>query len=744
MCEAVAVARSAAREGQQIDVDSALGERLARHGSPVLDGALASRLKEPARSAEDIWANLVTLVDPAEFRPKLADDVEIKDFHLRWGNDYSVIANPRALTYFNLDPDTAQLARHMDGTKTIGELVVGRLDEDGDLNAGDLVSMVSALHQGGFLDPQPADVDAALERRLHPVVGVRARFRRFAKTLRVDWKRADGLIRAGYPLVRWCFTPVGVVALLVIGSAGVAGFVSLEASGRYHFSAHTAPVDTLAIMAMGFVLTFSHEFAHAATLVHYGRRVKSAGFMIYFGSTAFFIDASDGLMMDRAPRIYQAAAGPLAELALAGVSTLVLVAFPNVGASSLLYKFAVLNYFVIFENLVPFLELDGYWILSDLIQVPDLRPRSLEFIQHDVWHKLRHRERFSRQEVGLLLYSVLGVAFTVLSVVAAVYFWRNIFGGLLSTLWRSGIGGQLLLLLLAFFFVGPAIRGLLKLVRSIYLRARSVWRSIVFRLETSWRVEAAELIDALPLFEDLPVDALNELAGRVRLRTLRPAQPVFRQGDRANAFYVVRQGRLRVEEEHPETGDTRTLRTLERGDSFGELGLLEAAPRAATVRAETDAELFEVGKSTFDHLLADSAKAPKLAPTLHALVELRELRAFVHLGTRELAELLDHGSWSTAAPGDEVVRQGDVGDAFYAIRSGQADVVRDGEVISRLGPGDYFGEIALLRDVPRTASVVARTPLRAFRLERSGFDRIIADAFVRGALQPAAGRTWEH
>ena len=68
----------------------------------------------------------------------------------------------------------------------------------------------------------------------------------------------------------------------------------------------------------------------------------------------------------------------------------------------LLYKFSVLNYVVIFLNLVPMLELDGYFILSDLIQVPDLRPRALSFIRHDMWHKLRKRERFSRTEAGLI------------------------------------------------------------------------------------------------------------------------------------------------------------------------------------------------------------------------------------------------------------------------------------------------------------------------------------------------------
>jgi CRP-like cAMP-binding protein/Zn-dependent protease len=691
-----------------------------------------------------VWDELEARLDPAEFRPKLAADIERKIFRLRWGNDYALVANPRELLHYELTVDEAELLPLMDGTRTIGEIVVERLRDEGDMDVAEVVELVHILRQGGFLDPRPPDVDGALQAALHPVSPGRKRAREFAKTLMIHWEGADGFVRRVYPLLRWAFTPAAAVVFAVIALSGLVAFVAVQTSGRYAFSPTRAPAESLILLGLGLVLTFVHELSHALVVVHEGRRVKSAGFMLYFGSPAFFVDVSDGLLMEPRQRVLQAAGGPVSELVLAGAATIVLWAFPDVSGASLLYKFVVINYFVIFMNLVPLLELDGYFMLCDLIEVPDLRPRSLAFMQHDLWHKLRSREALTKQEIGLLVYGVVGIAFTIFSLWTAAYFWREVFGGLIRGLWDSGILGRVLLVVLGLFFAGPAIRGLAKLGRALARRVSSSWRKLRFRLETSWRVEAAELIDALPLFEDLPEASLSALAGRVRLRGLRREEPVFRQGERAGAFFVVRRGRIRIEEEDPASGTVRTLRSLERGDPFGELGLLEGAARTATARADEASEVFVVDKGTFDRLLADAATPPDLAPTLQSLSELRALPAFTHLGSRELGELLRQGSWIRAAPGDDLVRQGDPGDAFYAIGAGQADVLEDGAAIRRLGPGGYFGEIALLRDVPRTATVRAVTPVRAFRLERDGFDALVAGSFDRGVLRPSAGRTWEH
>jgi hypothetical protein len=73
------------------------------------------------------------------------------------------------------------------------------------------------------------------------------------------------------------------------------------------------------------------------------------------------------------------------------------------------------------------------------------------------------------------------------------------------------------------------------------------------------------------------------------------------------------------------------------------------------------------------------------------------------------------------AAGSELFHQGDAGDRFYVVRSGELDVIKDGVTIATTGPGGYVGEIALLRDIPRTATITARSDCELLSLDRDEF-----------------------
>jgi CRP-like cAMP-binding protein/Zn-dependent protease len=704
---------------------------------PDVYGLVAERAAADGHADSGLWDRLSDLLDPTRYRPKLAEYVEIREFPLKWGNDYVMVANTRDLLHYRLPASELPLLRRMDGSRSVKELVLDEFEASGDLDPDAVIDLVRTLYEGNFLDQRYRDVDALVTRALDPVTERRRRARTFAKTLTIEWSDANRVVQWLYDHgLRYAFSKAAVAVEVFVAIVGVVIFARLVVSGDFTIGGPSLAASFIVLWLLDYFSVFIHELGHALVVVRNGRRIKSAGFMIYFGSPAFFVDGSDGLMMDRRQQILSSFAGPFAEMILASLCALIAWWFPEWFLARTLFTAAALNYYLILMNLIPLLELDGYFILADVIQVPDLRPRSLAFMRDDLVRKIRHREHFTKQDVGLALYGTLGVAFTIFALYSSYRYWKTLFGPLVTRLWDGGAYTRILLIALAVIVIGPVVRGLISLVRSIGRRIRAVARRIRFRLETRWRVEAAELIDALPIFEDVPVDVLNELAGRVRLRTLATNQPVFRQGDRPTAFYVVRNGILEVVEEDLETGDEHQIRTLVRGESFGELALLMDSPRAATIRAVEEAEVFEIDQGTFDRLLADTIRVPDFEPTLQQLAELRQQPCFAHLGTEQLVELRRRGEWMVVGAGRSVVQQGEEGDSFYAVSSGRFDIVTDGELKQTIGPGAYFGEIALLLDVPRTASVIARTPARVFRLDREGFDQLLAGSFRRGTLDP--------
>ncbi len=166
-----------------------------------------------------MYEQILDRVDLTRFRPKLAPDVEVKSFPLRWGNDYVMVANPRAMLYYRLEPWEGALLPLMDGTRTVGDIVVERLEEEGELDAAGATQLVQILELGGFLEPVPAGLEKGLERALDRLTPPQRKIRDLPEDPvdRLDGGRSDSFAGgtgpcSGRSSVRWapwspCWSP---------------------------------------------------------------------------------------------------------------------------------------------------------------------------------------------------------------------------------------------------------------------------------------------------------------------------------------------------------------------------------------------------------------------------------------------------------------------------------------------------------------------------------------------------------
>jgi CRP/FNR family cyclic AMP-dependent transcriptional regulator len=100
---------------------------------------------------------------------------------------------------------------------------------------------------------------------------------------------------------------------------------------------------------------------------------------------------------------------------------------------------------------------------------------------------------------------------------------------------------------------------------------------------------------------------------------------------------------------------------------------------------------------------------------------LRDVPFFSKLKKKELEVIAKHADEVDVPAGKVLTKQGDIGDEFFVIEAGSAEVARDGKRINELGPGDFFGEMALLEADRRNATVTAMTPMELIVMTRASF-----------------------
>jgi len=171
-----------------------------------------------------------------------------------------------------------------------------------------------------------------------------------------------------------------------------------------------------------------HEIGHVLTVKHFGREIRGAGVGWYWFGPVAFVDTSDMWTADRWPRIAVSLAGPYTNVVLASSASIGAWFVPDQVVTAVLWQFALVSYLGVLLNLNPLLEYDGYYLLSDIVERPNLRMRSLQWIGNHLTAALRNPAELRRHWFELL-YGLASVAFVAVMVVSIVVSYRIVLEG---------------------------------------------------------------------------------------------------------------------------------------------------------------------------------------------------------------------------------------------------------------------------------------------------------------------------
>jgi len=220
---------------------------------------------------------------------------------------------------------------------------------------------------------------------------------------------------------------------------------------------------------------------------------------------------------------------------------------------------------------------------------------------------------------------------------------------------------------------------------------------------------------------------------------------IVKQGDPAEAFYILTHGRARAIKIKTD-GEEIPLGVLKPGDSFGEAALAEGGRRMATVRCSTAVDILRIDRNDF---LALVAQAPELRHYIEMIGRNRAVQSFLYQFTNfgrlpapALRSMIDKLVPVGFSKGSLIIREGDPAGPLYVIEKGRARAFSGNGNGRQLNlafyrEGDFFGELSILNNAPRAASVEAFTDCQLFALEPAAvldlrnrfpeFDKLISD-----------------
>jgi cAMP-dependent protein kinase regulator len=233
-----------------------------------------------------------------------------------------------------------------------------------------------------------------------------------------------------------------------------------------------------------------------------------------------------------------------------------------------------------------------------------------------------------------------------------------------------------------------------------------------------------DTINRVELFSFLTPEPKQQLVDAMFEMHFSDGQIIIRQGDAPDNFYILSEGDVRILKKNGPT--EAQVAVLHPGACFGELALISGTVRTATVIAVGEVICWAIDQTTYLYLLKErhAAKRQRYKALLKQVPALRVLPDY------EILLVADALQPVVPENGEAIVRQGEPGDEFFIILEGVCRVFkhadgREQREVALLTSGGFFGELALLHDAPRAATVVAGPGCKLIKLDRAAFQRLL-------------------
>lgn len=317
---------------------------------------------------------------------RLRPSVRVRKQFFR-GQEWFVANDLYSDQFFRFRPEAWVFLSRLDGTRTVEEIWQATLDREGDRapGQGEVISMLANLYQSNLIVTDlSTDVVQLFERqkKRHAREWKARLFGIFF--LRIPLWDPDTFLNRTIKYLRWLLSPVG--ALLWLGLIGfalgvvVANWEDLFARGQGVLAPGNLPLLLLAFIIAKLV----HEFGHGYAVKRFGGEVHTMGITFLVFTPIPYVDATAAwAFRERWKRIWVGASGMIVELALASVATFIWASTgPGLVNAWCFNLMVVASVSTILFNINPLLKFDGYYILSDLTDTPNLQPRSMRQLGH--------------------------------------------------------------------------------------------------------------------------------------------------------------------------------------------------------------------------------------------------------------------------------------------------------------------------------------------------------------------------